>query len=84
MRNLFYDKHKSEKMDIQKQLQKLSDKLNYQKRVQSFSKAGRSPEQEAQFAISGVQSQITALDSEASTMDPLTQEYRDYVDQRKF
>lgn len=40
-------------------------------------------QQESEFAISGIQQQITALDKSAKGLDPLSQAYRDYVDQRK-
>lgn len=41
------------------------------------------PEQESGFAISGIKQQITALDQSATGLDPLSQAYKDYVDQRK-
>ena len=40
-------------------------------------------QQESEFAISGIQQQITALDQSATGLDPLSQAYKDYVDQRK-
>jgi hypothetical protein len=40
------------------------------------------PEQESQFAISGIQNQITALDEANKGVSPLTAEYQTYVDER--